>query len=257
MNATTERPVPKYLTYSTNMWRLTFPDVMVPILPSRHEFEEAETRASRSATPLGIYVMEIEVYPFNLQRERDLDLELTMNNIEIARSQDSGTEPFDFENLTGCRFIQYGTESNATILVDLRDTVSEFDPDRQQVIDDLRNGGREILAEELIEMLRICKEDPEEPEIKLFSLQAMARFLIEQKEFEDPIAGPGPNGIMQAEWHIVGDGLLVMAFLEYNRIQCVVQTDADSQGEMLYRSVQLSDKEALEEFGYLVPLRQA
>jgi hypothetical protein len=257
LNATTERPAPKYLTYATNMWRLTIPDVVVPIFPARHEFEEDGTRGSLSATPPGIDTIEIEEILLNLRTERDVEFELHSNNIEVARCQVSSTEPYAFVSRIGCRFFQYETESSATTLVDLEEADSELGAEYQQVIDDLRNGSREILARELIEMLRICQENPEETEIKLFSLQSMARFLIEQKEFEDPIAGPGPNGIMQAEWHIVGDGLLVMAFSEDNQIHCVVQTDADSQGEMLYRSVQLSEKEALEEFGYLVPLRQA
>ena len=256
MNATSERTAPESPTFLTNEWRLIVPDVVMPILPGLNEFEEAETRGSLSATPTSID-MKIEGFLLNLRRERNLEFDPSSSSIEVVICQVSGTEPCAFENpLLGCRFFRYGTESSATILIDLEETEPEFEPEYQQVIDDLRSSGREILAEDLVEMLRICQEDPEEPEIKLFSLQSMARFLIDQGEFEDPIAGPGPDGIMQAEWHIVGDGLLVMAFLEENQIHCVVQTDADPRGKMLYKSVQLPEKEALEEFRYLVPLRQ-
>ena len=256
MNTTSERSAPEYMTYFTRMGRLSFPDVVMLILPARHEFEESEAKPSMSATPPKIEIMEIEDFQFNLRTDRGVDSQMYLKNIEVARFQDSGTEPYGSESLMGCRFFQYETESSATILVDLEKVEYEFDPEYQQVIDDLRSGGREILANELIDMLRICQGDPEEPDIKLFSLQSMARFLIAQRKFEDPIAGPGPDGIMQVEWHIVGNGLLVMAFLEESQIHCVVQTDADSQGKMLYKSVQLPEKEALEEFGYLVPLRQ-
>ena len=165
------------------------------------------------------------------------------------------TGPDRFE----CRFFEYAGESSTTILVDHWDPAlareSEFDPEYQQVVDELRSGGREIPAEDLIEMLRNIQEDPEEPEIKLFSLRAMVRFLIKHRKFDDPIIGPDPIGIMQAEWHIIGDGLLVMAFLHDNQIHCVAQADATPQNEALNRNVQLTENQAIEEFGHLVPLR--
>ena len=159
----------------------------------------------------------------------------------------------------GCRFYQYDTESSTTVLVDHGKAEIppeyEFDAEYQQVVDGLRAAGREIPAEDLIEMLRDIQEDPEEPEIKLYSLRAMARFLIKHRRFYDPIIGPDPIGIMQAEWHIIGDGLLVMAFLDDNHIHCVAQADATLQSEALNRSVQLTEDQAVEEFGHLVPLR--
>ena len=132
------------------------------------------------------------------------------------------------------------------------DIESEF----PRVIDSLRNGGRDALAEELIEMLRNIQENPAEAGIKLLSLRNMARLLIEQSEFEDPIVGPRSDGIMQAEWRIDGDGLLVMAFLEDNRIHCVLQTLGNSLSPPIYKSRQLSKKDALEQFGIIVPLRE-
>ncbi len=132
---------------------------------------------------------------------------------------------------------------------------AEFDAEYQEVIDELRNGNREVLAEELIEMLRNSLEDPDEVEIKLLSLQAMARFLIRQREFDDPVTGPDPSGIMQVEWHILGNGLLVMAFLEDDQLHCVVQTDATSERGVLNENALLTESEALERFGYLVPRR--
>ena len=163
-----------------------------------------------------------------------------------------------------CRFYAYGTKSDTTmILVDHEE--AEYEPDLehhehdglayQEVIHNLRTGGREVSAEDLIEMLRDIEQDPDEPEISIYSLQAMARFLIKHRKFCHPIIGLDPIGMMQAEWHIIGDGLLVMAFLENEQIHCVAQADATPESEELNVSVQLTEDEAIEEFGYLVPLR--
>ena len=122
------------------------------------------------------------------------------------------------ESATYFRFYEYGTGSSAAEIVLVDDlsernpTDTEFDSEYQRVIDELRDGGRELAANELIAILRNSQEDPEEPEVKLFSLQSMARFLVSNGEFNDPIIGPDPIGIMQIEWHINGNGLLVLAF---------------------------------------------
>ena len=163
-----------------------------------------------------------------------------------------------------CRFYAYDTKSGTTmILVDHEEAECEpdleyhehDDPEYQKVIHDLRTGGREVSAEDLIEMLQDIEQDPDEPEINIYSLQAMARFLIKHSRFDHPIIGPDPIGMMQAEWHIIGDGLLVMAFLENEQIHCVAQADATPQSEELNVSVQLTENEAIEEFGHLAPLR--
>lgn len=132
---------------------------------------------------------------------------------------------------------------------------SEFEEEYQKVIVELQSGGREIVADDLIELLRIALEDPEEPKIRPLSLQAMAQFLIRNRAFDDPIIGPDSMGFMQAEWHIIGDGLLVLAFLQDDLIHCVAQSDATSECEALNRSVRMTEDEALEEFGKLVPPR--
>ena len=262
MSITIEHTDIDYSTDFTPLWYLTMPGFVVPVVQDTHGLRGAETGGSLSATTLSIGDrMEIEELLWNLVTVRDVDVDADVKKGDPAGLRTLSARLPISVYLTGCRFFQFVTDSSTSILVDLEETEhpvdAKFEAEYEQVINELRRGGREILAEELVEMLRICQEDPEETEIKLFSLQGMARFLIKQEKFEDPIVGAGPNGIMQAEWHIVGDGLLVMAFLEDNQIHCVVQTDADSQGEMLYGSVQLCEKEALEEFGYLVPLRQA
>ena len=132
---------------------------------------------------------------------------------------------------------------------------AEFDPEYRRIVDELRSGGRELLASDVIEMLRASQEDPDEANIQLFSLEAMAHFLIKQQKFADPVAGPDPHGVMQIEWHIIGNGLLVMAFLEDDQIHCVAQADASPQGVKLNVSVQLTQDRAVKEFSHLVPIR--
>ena len=156
------------------------------------------------------------------------------------------------------RFFRYAT-AGPVILVDEYDVVDspeeDLDPEYQRVVEQLRSGGREVLAEELIEMLQNSREDPEEAGIQLYSLQAMASFLVRNGKFEDPVSGPNPRGIMQIEWHIAGNGLLVMAFVEDGQIHCVVQADATTERSEINKNERLTEREALEAFGYLVPLR--
>ena len=155
------------------------------------------------------------------------------------------------------RFFSYPTGSGTAVLVDgtpdQYPVTTEPDFGYQRVVDELRYGGRELVAEELVEILRNSLEDPEEPEVKLFSLQSMARFLISHREINDPILGPDPGGIMQIEWHIDGNGLLVMAFLEGSKVHVVAQADNTSDRQVLDCSVELPVDQVLEDFGYLVP----
>ena len=58
---------------------------------------------------------------------------------------------------------------------------------------------------------------------------------------------------MQAEWHICGNGLLVMAFLEDDKIHCIAQADQTSRTPALSKSAILTEEHALEELGHLVP----
>ena len=81
------------------------------------------------------------------------------------------------------RFFLYYWGHDAVIFVEGPDVEEsektyelELDLEYVKIINQLRKGGREILAEDVVEMLRNSKEDPDEPDIKVFSLRAMARF---------------------------------------------------------------------------------
>ncbi len=169
------------------------------------------------------------------------------------------------------RFYLYDHESSAAVIVLVDDQSEEpkvwspddnefdfeFDFEYQRVIDDLRNGGRELVAEELIAILRNSLEDPEEPEVKLFSLRSMARFLVSNRHVANPMIGPDPGGIMQIEWHIDGNGLLVMAFLEDDEIHFIAQADETSSCQAVNESVLVSVNQVVEDYGHLVPFRYA
>ena len=124
------------------------------------------------------------------------------------------------------------------------------------IVEQLRSRGRSIVADELIELLHDIQEDPDDDvELQMYSLHAMARFLIQNNEFADPLVGPDPDGLMQAEWRIFGDGLLVMAFLEDYNVHCVAQAEPSNSDDILNVSVELPMEQAAKEYGYLIPLR--
>ena len=238
-NATYEHPSPDTLTDDSS-WRLVISDPMELLIVHQHEvnrIREFKMRCPSSATGLGIDVSESLVCPnSSLDWQRQLHF-----------------------GLDRVRFFQYGLESSTAILIEPSNdeitSESKLDWEYQKVIDNLRNGGREIPADDLIEILQNIKEDPEAAEINIFSLQVMARFLIKHRNFDDPIIGPDPIGTMQVEWHILGDGLLVMVFLDDDCIHCVAQADATDSSNALNRSVQLTECQVIKEFGHLVPLR--
>ena len=261
MNATAEHPNLNQSTDIAVMYDSPSFDSSVLMLPDQRGLNEVQVEGSLSATPLSIDDWTgIRGFQFNLRTERD-------NRAEPYLPGDDGfarRENLDIqlhEGLYRIRFFQHDTESSTAILVDFwdRDDAFEYriDPKHQEIVDELRNGCRELLAQDVFQMLSDSQESPENVNIKLLSLQYMARFLIKQNEFDDPIVGKDPHGIMQIEWHIIGNGLLVMAFLDDDQIHCVAQADATYGSEMLNESVRLTEREALEEFGHLVPLRQS
>lgn len=187
------------------------------------------------------------------------DTNLTATAIDPVYSIDStvvsseGSQPVESEG-SEIRFFLHISESSRFILVDIESiNVVDVEYEHVKMAADLRESGRELLASEVAEMLQNAKDDPNEVEIELFSLQEMAEFLIKNKEFPDPIVGPNPYGIMQIEWHIKGDGLLVMVFWGNGQVHCVARADATSDREEIRESVRLSIDDAVEKFGELVP----
>lgn len=184
-----------------------------------------------------------------------------------SSTADPESNPMLEEMIRGARGMHvswYYREESSTLIVDQGkeafrygtpyiDPFEDIDEDYRRIVLDLIYGSRELVAEEVVSLLRT--DDPDTPRIKIVSLQSLARFLLQEERWPDPIVGPDPYGIMQAEWHILGDGLLVMAFVEPDTIHCVAQADATEGRDAINTSMRLETGKAIEEFCYLVPER--
>ena len=140
------------------------------------------------------------------------------------------------------------------IVVDDGEPISEFSPAQQRVISWLRDNDREVLAEKLVTMLRDA-DDPDEPDVSIVSLWQMAQFFVEHGEFADPFIGPDSRGLVHAEWRILGNGVLVIVFLEDEAVLLVAQADETPDKEKLDLCVRKPVPEIIEAFGDLVPRR--
>ena len=109
------------------------------------------------------------------------------------------------------------------LVVDFGEPLSEFPDEYQTTVNDLRENGRPVLADQLIEMLEDQEQD--EAEINLVSLGEMARLLVEHRDFDDPSIGADRRGLVHAQWTIAGNGVLIWGFLEDKRILMVAQAD--------------------------------
>jgi hypothetical protein len=151
--------------------------------------------------------------------------------------------------------LQFGERPNITFALDFGEPVDAFPSDQQEVVEHLRANGRPVLASKLDTMLQDVKDDPNEPEINFIPLRDMAQLLVEQARFADPFVCPDGRGAVHAHWKIDGNGALFWGFLGNERILVVAQADATQERGALDIST-IGDKKAiLEEFQYLVPLR--
>ena len=160
---------------------------------------------------------------------------------------------------TDVRYYLLSTTSGSVVLIDGPfggySRAGEYRREYLEVVGQLREVGREIVASQLKEILEASLEDPEEPEVRLFSLRSMAHFLTLDSNFKDPILGPDSHGIMQLEWYIDGNGLLVMAFLEDNEVHFIVQADETPDRGSLDYNIQKPMDFIVEEYSHLVPVR--
>ena len=95
----------------------------------------------------------------------------------------------------------------------------------------LRSAGRIEAAEQLTELIAIIGEDPDEPELDVESLMYFADFLIDEPRFGTPVIGTDPDGRLQAEWHVLSQGLLVMNFRQDGRIRFVAASEPARLGK--------------------------
>ena len=160
-----------------------------------------------------------------------------------------GTAPYEVN------IVQYGESSSSWVIIDFQEPTSEFPEEHQGVIDYLRDYGRPLLADKLVEMLRNVEEDSDEPMPKIVSLRDMARYLVEHRNFAEPFIGPDSSGLVHAQWRIMDDGVLVVIFFGYGEILLVAQADRARDGKELDISIRGDGHTILEEHGYLVPRR--
>ena len=146
------------------------------------------------------------------------------------------------------KLIQYGED---LFIVDFGEPESEFPEEHRAVVNLLRNRGRHIFADRLIDMLQDVRDDPDAT-INIISLRDMARFLVKH-DFKDPAVGPDRRGIVHAQWRISGNGILIMGFLGDGDILLVAQADETPDSEELDISTRRPEPEILEEYRHLVP----
>ena len=151
--------------------------------------------------------------------------------------------------------VQYGEGSGAWVIVDFQEPTSEFPEEHQEVVDYLRDYGRPLLAEQLVEMLRNVGEDSDEPLPKIVSLRDMARLIVEHRNFADPFIGPDGSGFVHAQWRILNDGMLVVVFLGFGQVLLVAQADKGHDARGLDLNIHGEGNVILEKYGYLVPRR--
>ena len=89
----------------------------------------------------------------------------------------------------------------------------------QEIIALLRLFGLATVANRLVYLRRLAKDDPEEPPIVVESLRAMAHFLMSERQLPVPQIGVTPNGLIQIEWRFQNNGILAMEFLRSGQIR--------------------------------------
>ena len=83
----------------------------------------------------------------------------------------------------------------------------------------LRCTGLDSVADEITRLLRLAANDPEEPEMQMDSLRALATFLVEDSWLPNPVVGVSYDGLLTAEWRVIPSGGLLMKFLPEGEIR--------------------------------------
>ena len=94
-------------------------------------------------------------------------------------------------------------------------TWPEIDPEsnHEATMAVLRWWGRGAVADRLLYLRDLAREDPEESPVDLGSLRAMAHFLMSERQLPDPRIGVTSDGLVQIEWRVPTNGILAMEFL--------------------------------------------
>lgn len=96
--------------------------------------------------------------------------------------------------------------------------------------------GFSAIAARLVHLHRLADEDPEESGISIESLRGLASFLQHEPRLPSPRIGVGPTRVMQAEWRVAEDGMLVLKFLPAKFIRFVAISPGAQPGRKRRRS---------------------
>ena len=88
----------------------------------------------------------------------------------------------------------------------------------EDIINAIRIGGFDAIAERLTLLHKIIEEEQDEKPIVLHSLQNFALFMVSESQLPNPRIGINPNGLLQAVWRIPNYGTLAMNFLPSGKV---------------------------------------
>ena len=108
----------------------------------------------------------------------------------------------------------------------------EIDPQsaHEAIIAVLRWWGRGTVADRLVYLRGLAREDPEESPIDLESLRAMARLLMSERQLPDPRTSVTSDGFVHIEWRFPSNGILAMVFLPSGLIRFAAVSVPASKG---------------------------
>ena len=108
----------------------------------------------------------------------------------------------------------------------------EIDPQsaHEAIIAVLRWWGRGAVADRLVYLRGLAREDPEESPIDLDSLRAMAHLLMNERQLPDPRTSVTSDGFVHIEWRFPSNGILAMVFLPSGLIRFAAVSVPASKG---------------------------
>lgn len=89
----------------------------------------------------------------------------------------------------------------------------------EEIIDALLVLGHRGIADRLRYLHDLAEDDDDEPAILLASLRKLALFLVSEQGLVAPEIGLSPDGLLQAQWRLMGGGVSAMKFLPDDLIQ--------------------------------------
>ena len=107
-----------------------------------------------------------------------------------------------------------------------------IDPEstHEAIIGVLRWWGRGAVADRLVYLRGLAREDPEESPIDLVSLRAMAHLLMSERQLPDPRISVTSDGFVHIEWRFPSNGILAMVFLPSGLIRFAAVSVPASKG---------------------------